>query len=627
MRTLRFIAFLLWWWPLCGTAQGPALDERAARAENLPNDTAKVRQLFELAQEYNLNDMQTGHRYFQKAYAVAKALKAADWYPDIELAIGRGKANLNYPDSALYYFNLATEGYQKQNRPADVANVYTKYRWVYNYLGELEKANEYTFKALEVYEQLDDEERIAQAYYYIADNLYHQTKWQEALQYALKAYAIQKKRKLQEDCGATLQMLGDISLQLQNYEQALAYHEEGLAIRRQLPSQIDIGMSLNSKGNLFKFMKRYPEALLDYLEALKIARASGFSDFELACMHNIGHVYNLLGDYDKALPYLLIQYNLYGKTQKRERVVESMMLLAEAYAGIGRHDSAYYFQKLHTGLRDSILNESNILQMSELQTKYETAQREAKIAVQNAQLKRADTRFWAVVIGLGAALLLGGALYRLTLQLRKHNREKEFLVKEIHHRVKNNLQVLSSLLYLQSRHIKDDAALDAVREGQSRVEAMGLIHQKLYMGDNLAAVEMRDYLYQLGDSLLNSFGVENGRVKIIYHVEPMHLDVDTAIPLGLIINELVTNSLKYAFPDNRAGIIEISLRRNDAGKLHLNVTDNGTGAAATAFMEGGTSFGSSLVEILSKKLGGAPQILTTAEGYATNIEFSNFKLA
>lgn len=609
--------------------QGPALDERAAGVERLPNDTAKVRQFFELAQEYNLNDIQAGHRYFQKTYAVAKGLKASEWYPDIELAIGRGKANLNYPDSALYYFDLATEGYQKQNRPADVANVYTKYRWVYNYLGELEKANEYTFKALEVYEQLDDEERVAQAYYYIADNLYHQTKWQEALQYALKAYNIQKKRKLQEDLGATLQVLGDISLQLQNYEQALAYHEEGLAVRRQLSSQIDVGMSLNSRGNLFKFMKRYPEALLDYLEALKIARVSGFSDFELVCIHNIGHVYNLLGDYDKALPYLLIQYNMYGKTKKRERVVESMVLLAEAYAGIGRYDSAYYFQKLHTDLRDSILNESKNLQMSELQTKYETAQREAKIAIQNAQLKRANTRFWTVFIGLGLALLLGSALYRLTLQLRKSNREKEFLVKEIHHRVKNNLQVLSSLLYLQSRHIKDDAALDVMREGQNRVEAMSLIHQKLYMGDNLAAVEIRDYLYQLGDTLLNSFGIEDGRIKIVYHLEPIHLDVDTAIPLGLIVNELVTNALKYAFPGERAGIIEITLRKNNAGKLHLNVSDNGTGAAvaAAASTEGGASFGASLVEILSKKLGGVPQIPTTEEGYVTNIEFSNFKLA
>jgi two-component system, sensor histidine kinase PdtaS len=626
MRTLGFIVIVVLLWPLIGLSQEATLSERADVIENLPDDTAKVRQFFELAQEYNMNDMQAGHRYFQKAYALAKRLKAEVWYPEIELAIGRGKANLNYPDSALYYFDLAQEGYQKQNRPADVANVYTKYRWVYNYLGELEKANEYAFKALEVYEQLKDRERIAQAYYFIADNFYYQKKWQEALNYAQKAYAIQKQMKLQEELAATLQSLGDISLQLINYDQALAYHEEGLALRRKLPSQVDIALSLNSRGNTFKYMKRYPEAIADYLEALKIARASGFSDLELACTSNIGHTYNLQGAYSKALPYHLTLYNKYAETQQRDKAVENYLLLAEAYVATGRPDSAYYFQKLHSELRDSILNERNTQNMSELQTKYETAQREARIAVQQSQIKRANTRFWAVVIGLAVALLLGGALYRLTLQLRKSNREKEFLVKEIHHRVKNNLQVLSSLLYLQSRHIKDDAALDAVREGQNRVEAMGLIHQKLYMGDNLAGVEMRDYLYQLGDTLLSSFGIEDDRVKIVYHLEPMHLDVDTAIPLGLIVNELVTNSLKYAFPDNRAGVIEISLRKNTAGKLYLNVADNGVGKAVAAAHQGGTSFGSNLIEILSKKLQGVPHIPDVTEGYATSIEFSNFRM-
>ncbi|MBK9015238.1 MAG: sensor histidine kinase [Saprospiraceae bacterium] len=221
--------------------------------------------------------------------------------------------------------------------------------------------------------------------------------------------------------------------------------------------------------------------------------------------------------------------------------------------------------------------------------------------------------------------MAGGALlFRLTRILRKRNEEKEFLIKEIHHRVKNNLQVLSSLLHLQSRHIKDETALDAVREGQNRVEAMGLIHQKLYMGDNLAAVEMKDYLYNLGDTLLDSFGLDDDRVKIIYHLEPLHLDVDTAIPLGLIANELVTNSLKYAFPDGRQGLIEISLWKNEAGQLCLKVADNGVGKSGAPQMKGSTSFGTNLVEILSKKLKGKPEVLH-GEGYATLIKFENYK--
>jgi two-component sensor histidine kinase len=262
--------------------------------------------------------------------------------------------------------------------------------------------------------------------------------------------------------------------------------------------------------------------------------------------------------------------------------------------------------------------------MAELQTKYETAQRDTKIALQSEQLKEERTRLWAVLAVLGIAIVGGALLFRLTRILRKRNEEKEFLIKEIHHRVKNNLQVLSSLLYLQSRHIKDNAALDAVREGQNRVEAIGLIHQKLYMGDNLSAVEMQDYLYNLGDTLLDAFGLDDDRVKINYQVEPLLLDVDTAIPLGLIINELVTNSLKYAFPADRHGTVDIALWKNGAGKLCLKVADDGVGKAGAPEPKNSTSFGTNLVNILSKKLKGTPQVLA-AEGYATLIEFENFQ--
>ena len=144
------------------------------------------------------------------------------------------------------------------------------------------------------------------------------------------------------------------------------------------------------------------------------------------------------------------------------------------------------------------------------------------------------------------------------------------------------------------------------------------------MGDKLASVEMRDYLYELGDTLLDSFGLEDGRVKIIYQLEPMRLDVDTAIPLGLIINELATNSLKYAFPDSRSGQVEIALWKNGKGKLCLKVADNGVGKSGAPVLKNSTSFGTNLVEILSKKLKGKLEV-SHENGYATLIEFEQFQ--
>jgi two-component sensor histidine kinase len=182
------------------------------------------------------------------------------------------------------------------------------------------------------------------------------------------------------------------------------------------------------------------------------------------------------------------------------------------------------------------------------------------------------------------------------------NQENELLLKEVHHRVKNNLEMVSSLLKLQSVKTKDAAAKDVMLASQSRVQSMGIIHQKLYQGKNLAAIEMLDYFKNLGENTLDAFGL-NDKVEIIYNMNPIELDVDTAIPIGLIVNELLTNSLKYAFPKGEKGTVALSLEEIDNKQLHLVVADNGIGKPQNAAPRG-TGFGTQLVELLTSQLQG-----------------------
>lgn len=284
-------------------------------------------------------------------------------------------------------------------------------------------------------------------------------------------------------------------------------------------------------------------------------------------------------------------------------------------------DALYHYVEYY---QDTLMSQIQLEEAEGLKAKYEDEKKETQIALQEAQLSQERFKFWAVLGVLFMALVAGLFLFRLTRKLRKRNEEKEFLIKEIHHRVKNNLQILSSLLHLQSRQITDDTALHAVREGQNRVDAMGLIHQKLYMGDNVAKVEMKDYLEQFGQNMLDSFGMEDERVRIEYEVAPLYLDVDTAIPLGLIINELVTNSLKYAFPEENTGFIRIALWENEQNQLCLKVSDNGVGQSNAQKDSKSTSFGTNLVQMLSKKLKGTPEVLPAEEGYATQIVFERW---
>jgi two-component system, sensor histidine kinase PdtaS len=234
----------------------------------------------------------------------------------------------------------------------------------------------------------------------------------------------------------------------------------------------------------------------------------------------------------------------------RQAEIENLLKLSQVYQQLGDTKQALmYYQKYHDfTIELALIRSQRSLKEHELQLDLVGKEKE----IESGKLTR---NFTFIGIGLLALLLL--AIYynyrnqkKLNAILNIRNEEKEFLIKEIHHRVKNNLQILSSLLHLQSRNIKDDAALGAVREGQNRVKAMSLIHQKLYMGDNLAAVEMKDYMQNLADNLLDTFGIYDDRIKIVCDVPSLSLDVDTAIPLGLVANELITNSLKYGFPKN-----------------------------------------------------------------------------
>jgi two-component system, sensor histidine kinase PdtaS len=186
--------------------------------------------------------------------------------------------------------------------------------------------------------------------------------------------------------------------------------------------------------------------------------------------------------------------------------------------------------------------------------------------------------------------------------LDKRNAENELLLKEIHHRVKNNLEVVSSLLALQSAKIDNPDIQDAMLSSQNRVNSMGILHQKLYQGEHLAFIEMKNYFINLSQNILNSYDAAE-RITIDCDMNEINLDVDTAIPIGLIVNELLTNSLKYAFEKGQNGNVKLSLEDKGDNLLQLKIADNGIGKSLTNKPQG-TGFGTQLVDLLTKQLDG-----------------------
>ncbi len=190
-------------------------------------------------------------------------------------------------------------------------------------------------------------------------------------------------------------------------------------------------------------------------------------------------------------------------------------------------------------------------------------------------------------------------------------REKEVMLQEIHHRVKNNLQIICSLLNLQAEGVSDPKVRAAFEESRGRVRSMALIHEKLYQSPDVANIDLADYLDSLTASLLRSTGENGGRIRLELDAQPVALDIDRAVPCGLIVNELVTNAFKYAFPDGRAGTISVCLRENQ-GRLNLRVSDDGVGLPADLNIEASDSIGLQLVTGLTEQLEGTLE--ATAEG-------------
>ena len=183
-------------------------------------------------------------------------------------------------------------------------------------------------------------------------------------------------------------------------------------------------------------------------------------------------------------------------------------------------------------------------------------------------------------------------------------REKEMLLKEIHHRVKNNLQIISSLLNLQMAHINDKKLMPLFRESQNRVRTMALIHEKLYRSDNLAVIDFSVYLRELATSLFHSYHSSLLRTRLDINAEPITFGIDTAVPCGLLVNELISNALKYAFPDGREGTVRIELHQNDDTTCTLVVADTGVGLPDGFDMSETKTLGMELIMSLTKQLDG-----------------------
>lgn len=369
---------------------------------------------------------------------------------------------------------------------------------------------------------------------------------------------------------------------------------------------------------------------------------------------------------DKAAGYITLHNKLSKAQNNTAALADNNLWLSKLDSLSGDHVAALAHYRVYAALKDSVLEQIKRGQIAQLDSQYHTKRKDKQLKEQEtniALLKKQEVlqhehleqvRLIQNITIAGAAVLfmLSGVIYsryrlkqsankKLEAQQDEINRkndalehlagqkdllleEKEWLIKEIHHRVKNNLQIVISLLNTQSAYLNDEKAHAAIRESQHRMQSIAFIHQKLYQSESRALIEAHIYIAELIEYLSNSFDTGK-RICFEKNLVNLELDVSRAVPIGLILNEAITNSIKYAFPDNADGCISVSLCCVEENSFRLCVSDNGIGLPTDFEIAKCRSLGMNLMRGLCKQIGSNLQ-LENNNGLSISIDFRDEKL-
>ncbi|MCB0655528.1 MAG: tetratricopeptide repeat protein [Saprospiraceae bacterium] len=524
-----------------------------------------------------------------------------------------------------------------------------------------------------------DTSLVSAAYYKMGDMSRREGHQDQAIEFFQKSIQLDEADGDQHSVAGTRIALGVIYKNLGLYDEAVEYYNQAYQTYEAESHYENMATCILNIANVYSRQAKYSEAITSFQKALEISEhATDRENLQAYIFGNLGNCYTQQGDHARALEYTQKAYaimkdnagpeeqatmliGISNSQRKLGQINEAIHTLEKAdelsksgdgllqvqariqllfyhtYVDLKRIEDADKAIGLYLKLHDSLQRQEVSKQLLEVNTKYETEKKENQIELLNAENKLVAANLRASKnrnIGLLAGFIVVGLLltvvYRLFQRTKVQNaqitlalKEKETLLKEIHHRIKNNLQVISSLLALQSEHVVDDRALSALQEGQDRVQSMALIHQNLYQEDHLTGVSVKDYFEKLIRNLFNSYNIHRDQIKLELNVEELNLDVDTVVPIGLIVNELVSNSLKYAFPGKRKGTISVSLGAL-GDLLKLEIMDDGIGMTDKEIESLGTSFGHRLVEIFTRQLKGKMRIDGTS-GTRIQIDIGRFE--
>lgn len=569
-------------------------------------DSIRFSMLNDLAYYWHTRDLWKAMAFTKKGLQFTRDKNDILWNGRFKITQGAILLRMEKLDSA----RIVLEAAKRQVKKEDLPFLNTQLGYVFERKGQLVNAINFAMECLRLGEELQDKKAIALAYSDLSNLFWKQAKYEKGLEYGLASTAIFAQRGINDlDYNFTLYVVGNNYLALNKYDEALQYYENAIAMGERYGFYNNLSDIYISLVDLYAYLDNFELAQVAGENAVKYAELLHNEFMVMRSWLSVGKLQYLQGKYISSIASLQKAINIATEDFGDEFYLsQAYETLGKAYAGNHNYQEAYMAFEAYDKLKNQYFTAEADEKSAQIHAQFDLANKESTILTQVSQLRK--QRFQQTLASVLAVMFF---LLLLTLfityknnikkskLLEKQNLEKEFLLKEIHHRVKNNLEVVSSMLSLQAEQIQDPNISGALLESENRVFSMGMIHQNLYLGKNLSTVEMKDYFMKLGTHIVHSFGMRD-RVGIQYAMQPVEVNVDVAIPLGLIVNELLTNSLKYAFPKNRKGTIEVCLSQQDENTLILLVKDDGIGQPEKAIKN--TGFGTMLVGLLTQQLNG-----------------------
>jgi two-component system, sensor histidine kinase PdtaS len=591
-----------------------------------------------------------GDIYFQQNVynrALPNFSRAADLFYETGAQYEIAYAILGLAKSQYYRGNYqrAAENFGEVIKSSEKYNLHEIRGEAYEYLGLIHGAfqnfqrntDEY-LKSLALKQELHDDKGIVRVAGNLSEIYYRLGKYDSSLVFADRTFRSAQKLNLPTEMYMA-QFKKTASLirlkRMQEAEKELDFFQKNIDQRQDANLLVRYETLL---GNYYLAKREEDKSKFHYDSALAIIKHNAFPELLIIVYNDMAGAYYDLGDIKKAYE----SYKKYNRQLSFFYTGDNIMKLANLEGLVMLDASKDEIQSLSNEnklkalllvheqdlrknllwenlLKDSILKKEKLLSDAlarENTYKQERLDNEKKLSslvsgefnLQHEKLLNEQRLRITLLTGLGLFIGLGGVIFFMYRKQRRKNTiiqkqadDLQTLMKEIHHRVKNNLQIISSLLDLQSLSIKDKHAAGAVREGKMRVQSMALIHQNLYSEGNIKGIVMEDYIKKLVENLFNSYNIQKDKIQLVTDIDYLNLDVDTVIPLGLILNELISNSLKYAFKNKEHGEIYVGLKESNK-QLELLVKDNGCGFPPDWSKMQNNSFGYGLINAFAQKL-------------------------